>query len=87
MLLRCWCDAGNLTMSKEDCQRHGGEREAGGDWGQFRWMLPCEQKLLAWALWEPRPPQGVQRGELASFPVLQRLPCLQATLQRLASLR
>lgn len=63
-----------------------GEREAGGDWGQFRGMLPHKEKLLAWALREPWPPQGGQRGELASFPVLQWLPCLQATLQRLASL-
>lgn len=24
MLLRCGCDAGDLNMSKENCQRHGG---------------------------------------------------------------
>lgn len=63
-----------------------GERDAGGDWGWFRGVLPCEQKLLAWALRQPWLPQGGQRGELASFPVLQQLPCLQATLRHLASL-
>lgn len=58
----------------------------GGNWGWFKGTLPRKQKLLAWVMQEPRLPQGGQRGELASFPVLQQLSCLQVTLQCLALL-
>lgn len=47
-----------------------GEREVGGDWGQIGGMLH------AWVLWEPQ--WHRERGELASFPVLQWLLCLQS---------
>lgn len=39
MLLRCWCDPGDLTLPEDDCQRHGAGR--GGEGPGLR----REQKL------------------------------------------
>lgn len=83
MLLRCRCDAGDLNTRPRRTAKEKGEREAGGDWGQFRGMLPLRAEAPhpgaagAWAT--------TGRAALAFFPVLPWLPFLQATLWCLAS--